>query len=255
MTLFVVTLLTILVVEFTDSTEVEAHLTRNSLSLLQARYLARGGLALAELRPQAGFRGKDREPAPASQRREPSRPVGAALSAARDRRRGGRGQLPHRRRIGALQPELAGDAPRRKPGRPRSPQDLFQGVLAALGLDINLLFPLVDWLDSDDEVSGKSGAEREYYASLKPPYEPRNGRLLNIEELQLVRGFGDLTREQWAALAYDGHGAAQRRTADQREHRFGATADRTAHCGGRCGGRQGDRLAARDRTLRPMRAL
>ena len=32
---------------------------------------------------------------------------------------------------------------------------LFQGVLTALGLDINLLFPLVDWLDSDDEVSGR----------------------------------------------------------------------------------------------------
>jgi general secretion pathway protein K len=79
-------------------------------------------------------------------------------------------------------------------------KSLFQGVLASLGLDINLLFPLVDWLDPDDEVSGKSGAEREYYAALTPPYQPRNGRLLNVDELQLVRGFGDLTREQWAAL-------------------------------------------------------
>src|SRR5205823_1764675 len=72
--------------------------------------------------------------------------------------------------------------------------------LAAIGLDVNLLFPLLDWLDADDEVSGQSGAERDYYQGLTPPYEPRNGRMLNLDELQLVRGFGELTREQSAAL-------------------------------------------------------
>jgi type II secretory pathway component PulK len=77
---------------------------------------------------------------------------------------------------------------------------LFQGVLTALGLDVNLLFPLLDWLDPDDEVSAQSGAERDYYQDLNPPYEPRNGRMLNLDELQLVRGFSELTREQWAAL-------------------------------------------------------
>src|SRR6202008_1217408 len=40
---------------------------------------------------------------------------------------------------------------------------LFQGILTAAGLDVNLLFPLLDWLDPDDEVTSKEGAESEYY--------------------------------------------------------------------------------------------
>ena len=43
-TLLVVALLTILVVEFTYSVQVESHMSRNSLSALQATYLARSGI-------------------------------------------------------------------------------------------------------------------------------------------------------------------------------------------------------------------
>ncbi|MGH7818446.1 MAG: general secretion pathway protein GspK, partial [Candidatus Binatia bacterium] len=77
---------------------------------------------------------------------------------------------------------------------------VFQGILAALGLDPNLLFPLVDWLDADDDVTSQSGAENEYYAELTPPYIPRNGKLLRLDELALIKGFSDLTREQSALL-------------------------------------------------------
>lgn len=47
---------------------------------------------------------------------------------------------------------------------------------------------LVDYLDEDDETSAV-GAERDYYASLEPPYLPRNGPLETIEELLLIKGF------------------------------------------------------------------
>jgi type II secretory pathway component PulK len=46
---------------------------------------------------------------------------------------------------------------------------------------------ILDWLDSDDEAR-ESGAESEYYATLDPPYTPKNGPLGSIEELLLVRG-------------------------------------------------------------------
>jgi general secretion pathway protein K len=200
MTLLVVTLLTILVIEFTDSTQVEAHLTRNSLSLLQARYLARGGVALAELVLKLDLAQKTENP-PQRPNVEtmldpwaqpfPPRPIGEAIGEASFRI----DDESARFNLNALAAR-----PNVNPAALEARKMLFQGVLSALGLDINLLFPLLDWLDPDDEVSGKSGAEREYYESLKPPYQPRNGRMLNIEELQLVRGFGDLSREQWVAL-------------------------------------------------------
>lgn len=46
---------------------------------------------------------------------------------------------------------------------------------------------LLDWLDSDEDES-EFGAEESYYRSLDPPYGCRNGSILNVEELLLVRG-------------------------------------------------------------------
>jgi DNA uptake protein ComE-like DNA-binding protein len=46
---------------------------------------------------------------------------------------------------------------------------------------------ILDWIDPDEEQR-ESGAEREYYGTLDPPYAPRNGPLGSIEELLLVRG-------------------------------------------------------------------
>jgi general secretion pathway protein K len=200
MTLLIMTLLTILVVEFTHSTQVEAHLTRNALSLLQARYLARGGLALAELLLRMDFVEKTQNP-PVRPNVEslldpwiqpfPPRPIGEGV-----------GDVSFRIDDESARFNLNSLAmrPGVSPVTLEARKTLFQGVLAALSLDVNLLFPLLDWLDADDEVSGNSGAERDSYAARTPPYEPRNGRLLRIEELQLVRGFGDLSREQWRAL-------------------------------------------------------
>ncbi len=47
---------------------------------------------------------------------------------------------------------------------------------------------LVDWRDADDQP-GESGAEREYYMSLEPPYMPKNGPFDTVEELLMVKGF------------------------------------------------------------------
>ena len=49
---------------------------------------------------------------------------------------------------------------------------------------------LKDWLDTGDDeaITGLSGAESDYYRNLDPPYACRNGPLLHISELALVKG-------------------------------------------------------------------
>lgn len=44
-----------------------------------------------------------------------------------------------------------------------------------------------DWRDRDNNPQ-PGGAERDYYASLKPPYIPRNGEIQTIREMLLIRG-------------------------------------------------------------------
>jgi competence ComEA-like helix-hairpin-helix protein len=46
---------------------------------------------------------------------------------------------------------------------------------------------IVDWRDADNAVS-PGGAEAEYYASLRPPSQPRNGPFQTVRELLMVRG-------------------------------------------------------------------
>lgn len=194
------TLLTIVVIEFTYSTEVDAHLTRHARSALQASYLARGGVALAELALEVDAVEKSKSP--------PARPPVEtlldpwALPFPPQTLGDGVGEAGYQVVDESSRYNLNSLAlgPGVNPVVLEARKSVFQGVLAVVGLDVNLIFPLIDWLDVDDEVSGKNGAEKAYYGKLAPPYLPRNGRMLSVDELQLVKGFGQLTREQWRAL-------------------------------------------------------
>lgn len=46
---------------------------------------------------------------------------------------------------------------------------------------------ILDWLDEDD-LHHINGAEKDFYATLPEPYEPKNGPFESIEELVLVKG-------------------------------------------------------------------
>ncbi|GJQ22302.1 hypothetical protein BIY37_10620 [Candidatus Brocadia sapporoensis] len=46
---------------------------------------------------------------------------------------------------------------------------------------------ILDWLDKD-ELHHINGAEKDYYATLPDPYEPKNGPFESLEELTLVKG-------------------------------------------------------------------
>lgn len=69
-------------------------------------------------------------------------------------------------------------------------QQLLTPLLLALEIENpqELINALLDWRDADDE-SREGGAESDYYATLKPPYRAKNGRIDTIEELLLIKGF------------------------------------------------------------------
>jgi competence ComEA-like helix-hairpin-helix protein len=55
------------------------------------------------------------------------------------------------------------------------------------GMSTDIVAAIMDWRDGDNAVS-PGGAESEYYLSLQPPYQPRNGPIQTVRELLMVRG-------------------------------------------------------------------
>ena len=60
-------------------------------------------------------------------------------------------------------------------------------LMALPGMTEDVADAILDWMDEDDEPR-EFGCEAEYYLTLAPPYQPKNGPLETIEELLLVRG-------------------------------------------------------------------
>lgn len=77
------------------------------------------------------------------------------------------------------------------PGGARSNADVeaFGLLLASQGLPAELADAVVDWIDSDSDLSGPGGAEDAYYLSLPRPYRTANAPMMQVEELYQVRGF------------------------------------------------------------------
>ncbi|MBC8473054.1 MAG: general secretion pathway protein GspK [Planctomycetes bacterium] len=62
-------------------------------------------------------------------------------------------------------------------------------------ISYELVPSIIDWIDSDDEVTSlpfvkheNSGAESDYYSSLTPPYRCRNNSFETTEDLLLIKG-------------------------------------------------------------------
>lgn len=61
-----------------------------------------------------------------------------------------------------------------------------------------LLDSLKDWIDPDDDiVTGLNGAESDYYESLEPPYKCKNGPIIDLNEIFMVK---DMKREFFQTL-------------------------------------------------------
>ena len=65
-----------------------------------------------------------------------------------------------------------------------APEDM---LLKLPGMTAELAAAIVDWRDSDSEVS-PGGAESEYYLLLDEPYDCKNGRFETVDELLMVKG-------------------------------------------------------------------
>lgn len=51
-----------------------------------------------------------------------------------------------------------------------------------------------DWVDKDD-LQRLDGAEKDYYESLTPPYEPRNAPIETVAEVLLIKGFDEVFKD------------------------------------------------------------
>jgi general secretion pathway protein K len=78
-------------------------------------------------------------------------------------------------------------------GAPLPPySDMAGRMIKNTGLTRDLLDSIADWRDLNDEPRA-GGAENSYYATLKPPYAARNGRLSTVEELRLIKWVDPVT--------------------------------------------------------------
>jgi len=67
--------------------------------------------------------------------------------------------------------------------------EIFESLLASLGLPRELSQAVRDWIDPDADLAGPAGAEDAYYLSLRKPYRAANAPMSQVEELYRVRGF------------------------------------------------------------------
>jgi len=76
-------------------------------------------------------------------------------------------------------------------GTKRSESDvrLLRQLLASLQLSPDLADAVVDWIDSDDDLTSSAGAENAYYLGLPRPYRAANAPMVQVDELYRVRGF------------------------------------------------------------------
>jgi general secretion pathway protein K len=176
--LTVVALLSALLVEFAFSGRLDLRLAETYRDSTRAYYLASGGIRAGQMLLHEGSKEYDAREELWG-RGVANFPVGDGFISI------GIEDLDGRLAINAL---VAGNNPQ------TMQMKRFSRLFENLELDSpdDLVAALIDWLDSDDEVynqDGKLGAESDYYQRLDSPYQTRNGPLVGMEELLLVRGF------------------------------------------------------------------
>ncbi len=72
-------------------------------------------------------------------------------------------------------------------------EPVLERLFVTLGLSIDIIPAIINWLDPDSIPDGPTGAEADYYMHLFPPYAPRNGPMPTIGDLRMIRGIDDPT--------------------------------------------------------------
>jgi general secretion pathway protein K len=184
-TLLAVSLMTLLVVEFTTSAALGYRAAANQADELRAYYLARSGIqiglavlvqdSLLKSRAKHQYASLDQVWA------QPAIPIaveGGTVS------------------MSIVDEERKLDINKLFNQEKREPDAQFAGILTRLlsniGLSPELVPILIDWLDPDS-IESDGGAEADFYLRLIPPYEPRNGPMPTIGDLRLLKGIDDVT--------------------------------------------------------------
>lgn len=180
--LFAITLLTVVVVEFAYSTQIDQHLAYNALRSLQTTYLARSGvnLAMLALKNDAQNSGIDALNEDWA-RTLPPLPVGEGVVTIRVIDEQGKLNLNTlRNNNGTINMQW---------------RQVAERLFLTQEIEPSLLEPLLDWLDADDFPEPR-GAETNDYGRLTPPYAARNGALFTLGELGRVKGFTPEVRKR-----------------------------------------------------------
>jgi len=184
-TLMAVALMTVLVVDFTYSSSASFRSSANQINALRADYLARSGVnvglgllaqdARNDALSQQAYDGLDELWA----KPFPPLPVGggtASLSIVDETRKLNINQLVNATN-GVVNVAFT---------------QTLERLLQAIGVSPEILPAIIDWIDRDS-IESQGGAETDYYMSLIPPYEPRNGPMPTIADLRMIRGIDDPT--------------------------------------------------------------
>jgi general secretion pathway protein K len=181
MVIWVITILSVVVLEFCFAMRTEVNITRNYQEELQLYAAAEGGVqrAIAELILKHDSRMQQ-------MRRNPTE--GEALAEYKEWVTDGRDYtVPFER--GECAVRVMGEGG--KVNINRVTDTVLRKIVSSLGLEGEardvVVDSILDWRDPDDFIR-INGAENDYYHSLKDPYDCKNGNLDSVEELLLIRG-------------------------------------------------------------------
>ena len=181
MVLWVITILTVVVLEFSFAMRTEVNISKNFKDELQLYAAAQGGVqrAIAEMICKNDTRlqqlRKTMKTEEIASEKKEWVPDGRPYTVHFDR---GECELRIMSEAGKININTVSEMTLRK-------------IIGNLGLEAEardiVVDSILDWIDADD-FRRINGAENDYYQSLKEPYYCKNGNLDSIEELLLVRG-------------------------------------------------------------------
>ena len=184
-TMLAISLMTILVVEFTTSAGLSYRDAANQANQLRAYYLARSGIqvglsvlaqdSISELRAKHQYTSLDQV---------------WAQGLGRIRVDGGTVSMSIVDEERKLNINNLFNQQKREPDQQMAA--MVTRLLSNLGLSPALVPVLIDWLDPDS-IESDGGAEVDYYLKLMPPYEPRNGPMPTIGDMRMLKGMDDIT--------------------------------------------------------------
>lgn len=70
---------------------------------------------------------------------------------------------------------------------------ILRALFRSIDVPEDLVGAIVDWIDTDSDLSGNSGAEDAYYLGLARPYRAANQAMVQVDELHRIRGFDPKT--------------------------------------------------------------